>query len=451
MRRTSTFIATTALVLSGFALAAPGVSAASNWSSVTTGYLESQKMDASDDGKYVLISGWTQLHASSDSGSHFNSSASVLSGYWGTVAVSSNGGVMLADNFGTNLAARGLWKSTDHGASWTRDATLTFPTYSTSMSDDARIIFTTDSSTGKLWSSIDSGSTWNLNSLDLGSPGNFATAHVSPDGSTVVASVSDVLFISRNQGSTWTPIRDSNASTHIISAVAVSKNGSTIAFTENGLPAASGMFVSKNYGITWESTKLPGTDYYNGDFIAISDDGTQIIASTISSSYTNIKIYRSVNSGSTWSVTLDGLLADKELQGIHSSQSGELVTIYLQDTNLYIGAFPKNKHASALTYPSISGKATSTASGKNKLRASTGKWSGFPTPTFSYQWYSCSAKVSAIPIIVPRKCKPISKATKSTLALTKKFKGKYIVVAVTGKSAGTSATTWLSKSTAKVK
>ena len=111
------------------------------------------------------------------------------------------------------------------------------------------------------------------------------------------------------------------------------------------------------------------------------------------------------------------------------------------------------KNAEATTKPSISGTATSSASGKNKLTAAKGKWTGTPAPTYTYQWYSCSTQVKAVTQTIPASCKAISKATitNTKLAVTKAFKDKYLAVAVKGTVAGTSATQWLSKSTAKVK
>jgi uncharacterized repeat protein (TIGR02543 family) len=109
------------------------------------------------------------------------------------------------------------------------------------------------------------------------------------------------------------------------------------------------------------------------------------------------------------------------------------------------------KNAEATTKPSISGTATSTATGKNKLTAAKGKWTGTPAPTYAYQWYSCSAQVKAVTQTIPASCKAISGATTSKLAVTNKFKNKYLAVVVKGTVAGTPATQWLSKSTGKVK
>jgi uncharacterized repeat protein (TIGR02543 family) len=121
------------------------------------------------------------------------------------------------------------------------------------------------------------------------------------------------------------------------------------------------------------------------------------------------------------------------------------------DLTLYAKWTQNPTKAVASVKPSITGKATSTAKGTNKLTAKKGTWTGSPTPAISYQWYSCTTQVKSVTATIPKTCKAISKATKSTFAVTKTYKGKYLAVAVTGKASGTSATKWLSKSTAKVK
>jgi hypothetical protein len=110
-----------------------------------------------------------------------------------------------------------------------------------------------------------------------------------------------------------------------------------------------------------------------------------------------------------------------------------------------------NIKASASVKPKISGKEISTKNGKHKLTANKGKWSGYPIPNITMQWYVCTKQVKSVTQTIPKTCKLISKATKSTLAVTSTYKGKYIAVAVSGKGTGTSATRWLSKSTGKVK
>jgi len=103
--------------------------------------------------------------------------------------------------------------------------------------------------------------------------------------------------------------------------------------------------------------------------------------------------------------------------------------------------------ANASRKPTISGKAKVS----KVLTAQKGTWTGTPTPTIGYQWYACSTRVTVAKSVVPKTCVKISRATKPTLTLAKSQAGRFIALAVTGRSAGTNATMWLSKSTAKVK
>ena len=103
--------------------------------------------------------------------------------------------------------------------------------------------------------------------------------------------------------------------------------------------------------------------------------------------------------------------------------------------------------ATATVKPTVTG--TSTV-GKT-LTAAKGTWTGYPTPTFTYQWYACTKAVTAARTTVPSTCKKITSATRSTFKLTSAQRGKYVAVFVTGTSLRASATTWLSNTTAKVK
>ena len=122
--------------------------------------------------------------------------------------------------------------------------------------------------------------------------------------------------------------------------------------------------------------------------------------------------------------------------------TGTTATAWLSKTTTSIGV-----RASATVKPAISG----TAAVNLTLTAAKGTWTGYPTPIFTYQWYACTRAVSAASSTVPATCKKITGATKSTFKLTATQRGKYVAVFVTGTSLGTTATTWLSKTTAKVK
>jgi hypothetical protein len=106
--------------------------------------------------------------------------------------------------------------------------------------------------------------------------------------------------------------------------------------------------------------------------------------------------------------------------------------------------------ADARATATVKPKVTGTAKVAKTLTAA-GTWTGYPTPTLTYKWYACTKAVSAARTTVPSTCKKITGATGSTFKLKSKQRGKYVAVLVTGTSLGTAATTWLSKTTARIR
>jgi hypothetical protein len=102
--------------------------------------------------------------------------------------------------------------------------------------------------------------------------------------------------------------------------------------------------------------------------------------------------------------------------------------------------------ATATVKPTVAGTAT-----VGRTLTARGTWAGYPTPTLRYQWYVCTKVVTVARTTVPSTCKRISGATRSTFKLTSAQRGKYVAVLVTGTSLRTTATAWLSKTTAKVR
>jgi uncharacterized repeat protein (TIGR02543 family) len=196
---------------------------------------------------------------------------------------------------------------------------------------------------------------------------------------------------------------------------------------------SSGVYTNVAHYNSWISTNAIDNRY----LVAFNTKGGSSISASSFASGGSVAIpatpSRSGYTFAGWSLTDGG---------------SKLTFPYTPDTAADFTLFAKwIKKASASTKPSVSG----TAKVNRTLTGKKGTWSGIPTPVISYQWYSCSKAVSSARSSVPSSCKKISGATKSTLKLKKAQKGKYLSVRVTGKSSGTSSTSWLSKSTAKVK
>jgi len=106
----------------------------------------------------------------------------------------------------------------------------------------------------------------------------------------------------------------------------------------------------------------------------------------------------------------------------------------------------EDARAAATVKPTVAGTTR-----VGRVLTARGTWVGYPTPTLTYQWYACTKAVTVQRSTVPSTCKKITGATRSTFKLTSAQRGKYVAVLVTGKSLRTTATTWLSTTTAKVR
>ena len=96
------------------------------------------------------------------------------------------------------------------------------------------------------------------------------------------------------------------------------------------------------------------------------------------------------------------------------------------------------------TAPAITG----TIKVGNTLTTSTGTWTGFPTPTYTYAWYRCTG-AGAATNSEPAGCTVISGASSKTYRATAADRNKYLRVRVTATSVMGTSVTW-SNATVKV-
>ncbi|MEN9970810.1 MAG: hypothetical protein RL146_111 [Actinomycetota bacterium] len=137
--------------------------------------------------------------------------------------------------------------------------------------------------------------------------------------------------------------------------------------------------------------------------------------------------------------------------GWSATDGGATITFpYAPGVTSNISLFAKwistNVKAAAIVKPIVYGQAKV----KKTLKSNKGRWTGSPTPAFTYQWYACKKKVPAATKTIPITCKAIAGKNKSSLTVAPSYKGKFLAVRIKGTSAGTSATAWLSKSTGLV-
>ncbi len=123
---------------------------------------------------------------------------------------------------------------------------------------------------------------------------------------------------------------------------------------------------------------------------------------------------------------------------------------------------PENSSASTTIHwgykvpaKTVAPKIAGTAKVAKVLSAAKGTWTGTPTATYVYSWYSCTKRATAavaVTAAVPATCKLLSGttgATKTSLKLTAAHKAKFIRVMITATNAA-GVTKWMSASTVAV-
>jgi sugar lactone lactonase YvrE len=153
-------------------------------------------------------------------------------------------------------------------------------------------------SVGPIYSSADSGVTWNLTSAPL-EPWNSIAS--SADGVKLVAIASDYsseypnpIYISADYGATW-QLAGAPTSQYWLK-VTSSANGTKLAVTA-GSPSA--IYTSSDSGATWTVTSAPNVGW---GAIASSADGTKLVAAGQLTGSTG-SIYTSSDSGTNWTLT----------------------------------------------------------------------------------------------------------------------------------------------------
>jgi photosystem II stability/assembly factor-like uncharacterized protein len=156
---------------------------------------------------------------------------------------------------------------------------------------------------GPIYTSPDSGITWVESSNAPGS--EWIAAVSSADGVKLAAlntgnSVlydNTLLYTSTDSGTTWTSI---NTTSVALNCMALSADGTTlIAGDWNDFGVPSLIYSSTNFGITWVTNSAP-SEYWTS--IASSADGTKFVAGCVNPNDTGA-VFLSPDSGMTWNET----------------------------------------------------------------------------------------------------------------------------------------------------
>jgi LPXTG-motif cell wall-anchored protein len=207
--------------------------------------------------------------------------------YWGAVATSGDGQIVLALAVSPPSADHFLYRSTDAGASWSLIRTTIEQLNDIAVSDLGDIVVLA-TSVG-IFKSINSGTSF----MALQNVPYATTIDISSDGLKIVAAhYYSNIRKSTNGGDTWIDLQSSGTNWN---QVAISDDGQTIMGVAKG--NAAGVVSSRDAGQTFTSANI-GSTFVGGQatFAGMSDDGLVLIAS----SYGSIP-QMSTDGGLTWS------------------------------------------------------------------------------------------------------------------------------------------------------
>ena len=213
---------------------------------------------------------------------------------WSDVAYSTSSNVMFAAVNGGSI-----FKSTDHGATLTDVTSAGSRSWNhITVSGDGTKVAAFDTSSGLIYYSVNSGSTWATSSA----PGNDGPQSLkySPDGSHLFFATYQNVYISTDNGLNWTSSTDTFTPGYWWSNVTSSYDGSTVyAISSSDGISQGSLYVSTTTGATWTRNGFSTGNYWN-NFISTSQDGSVVV---VSSNYGSI--YISPDSGATWNVQND--------------------------------------------------------------------------------------------------------------------------------------------------
>jgi len=171
----------------------------------------------------------------------------------------------------------------------------------------------------------------------------------------------------------------------------------------------NGLVVSVNYTVTYDSA-----------------NGTAVAAGSFTTGGTIQTAPVSTRAGYTlagWSTSANGSVVTFP----YSPTSTADISLYAIWTQIPV----KATYASGV-------KLTGKAKVGKSITVAPGSWTGTVPITYTYQWYSC--KVASKKVLktgkAAKKCTAIKKATKASFKVTKKQKGRFLAVKVTGVNQG---------------
>jgi photosystem II stability/assembly factor-like uncharacterized protein len=224
--------------------------------------------------------------------------------------------------------------STDSGSSWSSPSAnrdMMFKTYGDALvnvrsvhlgSDGSFLVATAEDG---IYLSTDLGDNWTRKTPDAVEDTDWVKGICSDDGTyIIVVSSANAIYRSANSGTAWAAITPAGGDTFSVNKMATSDDGQYMVIVgQNSTDATESCYISTDYGATW-SAKKPVAASIEWTECDISNDGTIIAVST--STY----FYISFDSGDTWKE--QGMASTAEVwEGL--SISGDGTTGLIANTN----------------------------------------------------------------------------------------------------------------------
>lgn len=254
------------------------------------------------------------------------------------VAISNDNGLYI--NY-TNSNISTVWKHRINGLPSTNN------TYSLATSSDGTKLATcigglTTATTGGIYRSIDSGTTWTLTSAPNNV--NWTTMSSNFDGTYLAASVyGGSIYISTDSGTTWTQQNNSVPTTSNWRAIAFNYTGSQLAAASDNGTIYIGTYSSSTWSWTSQLANIGiGTATWNG--ITSNYSGNQLAAVINNPIGTNSGLYIGTYSNSSWTWTMQTsteIPSNFSWKKITSNSSGnQLIAVGNSlSTGVYIGIY----------------------------------------------------------------------------------------------------------------
>jgi hypothetical protein len=165
--------------------------------------------------------------------------------------------------------------------------------------------------------STNSGSTWTTNTQPQkgSSYGGWYSIAISADGTKIVGTVGNAIWVSTNSGTTW--LSNNVPDVSYFSSVALSADGNKLVagVGNSGNTNTGSIYTSTNSGVFLTQTMSPTNNWIS---VASSADGNKLVAATIN--FQGGLVYVSTNSGLDWA--LSGAVTNKCWSSVASSADG---------------------------------------------------------------------------------------------------------------------------------